>query len=710
MKTNQFTRKLPWIPLAVFILLSGAYKASATTTSWTGAVSTAWSLPLNWTNGVPTASVDAVIDNATFGYTQDPTLDASSLKCGTLSIDNAAILNGASGDTLTITGALNGTGTLNAGASVYILSGSMTVSTFTAGTSTVILNGTTQSINGYTFYNLIISSGITSAANSIVIGGSFLINTGAEFTPAASATVTGTGSIGGSGTIDVTNIATGDNFGNQYGTTTLSLANLVISYSGTSSQEIDANSFGNLTINNSSGVSATGTITLSGNLNLASGTLSAGSQTIQVAGNITGTGSNFSAGTGTVVLNGSSAQSVKGAIFNNLTIDNTNGGITSVSQGSSTVGGTLTLTSGILTTDAADPLILSSTTAYSGGSNSSFVDGPIENNALSGTNTSYIFPSGNSGKYAPIGVSSVGSTSTFTAQYFKSAHTADPSGITGTNPTPSTKEYWTLTENSGSSAADVTLYWNDGVFSGINTVSDITIYVDDPGSWLDLSGTPTGTASVGSVTAPATSTILAATPAFFTFGDNSGVNPLPVSLVSFTAQYRDNEVNLNWSTASEQNNAYFNIERSADAANWTTIGKVEGHGTSNITNSYQAIDNLAGVVPTGMIYYRLKQVDYNNAFTYSNIQSVNINNPAYAVSTFPNPTSSVLNINWVNNSNETVMLDIVNEAGITVYQQNVSGTGLMQKQIDMSALSPGIYYLRIIGNSKIITNQAISRN
>src|SRR6185503_8533609 len=201
MKTNQIPLKLPCIYIAVFILLSNAYKAFGTTTSWTGASSTAWTNVLNWTNGVPTASVDAVIDNATPGYTQDPTLNAHSLVCATLSIDNAATLNGASGDTLTVSGDLNGTGTLHGGSSVFIISGVMTISTFSAGTATISLNGSAQSINGFTFNNLTISSGTTSFASSIVINGTLLVSSGAELIPGASNTVTGTGTITGSGTL-----------------------------------------------------------------------------------------------------------------------------------------------------------------------------------------------------------------------------------------------------------------------------------------------------------------------------------------------------------------------------------------------------------------------------------------------------------------------------------------------------------------------------
>src|SRR6185437_11218775 len=345
------------------------------------------------------------------------------------------------------------------------------------------------------------------------------------------------------------------------------------------------------------------------------------------------------------------------------------------------------------------------TLANTTSSNGSFIDGPVRNTALTGTNSAFLFPTGNLGKYAPIALSNVASASTYTAQYHKSAHTASTSGISGSNPTASKVEYWTLTENAGSSTADVTLYWLDGTFSGINTPSDITMYYDNgSGSWADLSGTPSGTASSGSVVAPASATDLAATPGFFTFGDNSGVNPLPVSLISFTALYKDGHVNLNWATASEQNNAYFNVERSTDAASWTTIGQVQGHGTTDEMNKYSTIDNLEGVIPSGTFYYRLKQVDYNGASAYSMIRSVDITNPS-AISAYPNPTRNILNVNWTSTTGANTVLRVVDMNGVNVYEQTVGGTGIMQQKIDMSTLADGLYYVQIISGNNAPINQ-----
>jgi len=195
---------------------------------------------------------------------------------------------------------------------------------------------------------------------------------------------------------------------------------------------------------------------------------------------------------------------------------------------------------------------------------------------------------------------------------------------------------------------------------------------------------------------------------FVATGDNASA--LPVSLLTFGAQYQDGHVNLNWTTASEQNNAYFDVERSTDAASWTTIGQVQGHGTSNVMNSYVDIDNLAGVVPSGTLYYRLKQVDFNGAFTYSMIRSVDLSNPGPALAMYPNPTSNTLNINWTSATDDDAVLRLINMSGVSVYQQTVSGKGMIQRQIDMSLLPSGVYYLQVISNNGSTVNQAVYKN
>ena len=97
---------------------------------------------------------------------------------------------------------------------------------------------------------------------------------------------------------------------------------------------------------------------------------------------------------------------------------------------------------------------------------------------------------------------------------------------------------------------------------------------------------------------------------------------IPVELISFNGSFIDNAIRLRWSTATETNNKGFEIERSPDGkGNWQRIEFIEGNGTTTNKNSYSFIDKN---VSTGTYSYRLKQIDFDGSFKYSNIVEINI--------------------------------------------------------------------------------------
>ncbi len=100
-------------------------------------------------------------------------------------------------------------------------------------------------------------------------------------------------------------------------------------------------------------------------------------------------------------------------------------------------------------------------------------------------------------------------------------------------------------------------------------------------------------------------------------------NPLPVELISFTALAKDIAILLNWETATEVNNYGFEIERTmgkvSTESQWQKIGFVEGHGNSASPNSYSFIDDSQ---VAGEVNYRLKQIDTDGAFEYSDVVTI----------------------------------------------------------------------------------------
>ncbi|MEM1324377.1 MAG: T9SS type A sorting domain-containing protein [Bacteroidota bacterium] len=111
---------------------------------------------------------------------------------------------------------------------------------------------------------------------------------------------------------------------------------------------------------------------------------------------------------------------------------------------------------------------------------------------------------------------------------------------------------------------------------------------------------------------------------------------LPVELISFSATPEPQAVALQWKTASEINNSGFEVERSTDGVNFYKIGWVEGEGKSNREVTYKYVDQEA--MSNTTYYYRLRQVDFDGKYEYSNVETVEINDKNINIRLFPNPS------------------------------------------------------------------------
>uniref|UniRef100_A0A7V2ZKR4 T9SS type A sorting domain-containing protein n=1 Tax=Ignavibacterium album TaxID=591197 RepID=A0A7V2ZKR4_9BACT len=127
------------------------------------------------------------------------------------------------------------------------------------------------------------------------------------------------------------------------------------------------------------------------------------------------------------------------------------------------------------------------------------------------------------------------------------------------------------------------------------------------------------------------------------------VVPIPVELTSFTAKAIKNDVELNWTTATETNNKGFEVQRSQKSKvknqNWNTIAFVDGKGTSTEINHYSFVDNN---LESGEYSYRLRQIDFDGSFTFSNEIEVNVEAPKIfsLEQNYPNPFNPGTMISW----------------------------------------------------------------
>lgn len=183
---------------------------------------------------------------------------------------------------------------------------------------------------------------------------------------------------------------------------------------------------------------------------------------------------------------------------------------------------------------------------------------------------------------------------------------------------------------------------------------------------------------------------------------------LPVALVSFTGKKMGNVNVLNWQTASEKNNSHFDIERSNNGENnWTKIGMVKGNGNSIVTQNYSFSDNT----PLSISYYRLKQIDFDGTFDYSNIVSVIGKTGKFNIaSVAPNPTNETSTILFESTKNENVSLTLTDVSGRIILTQNLSATeGVNTLNVNMSVLNNGLYIMSLRNSEQVLIQKLIKQ-
>ncbi|MEX1001541.1 MAG: T9SS type A sorting domain-containing protein [Crocinitomicaceae bacterium] len=167
---------------------------------------------------------------------------------------------------------------------------------------------------------------------------------------------------------------------------------------------------------------------------------------------------------------------------------------------------------------------------------------------------------------------------------------------------------------------------------------------------------------------------------------------LPIELISFQVEEVDEGVEINWVTAAEISNDYFSIERSADGKNWKTIMTVKGAGDSDEKLYYSKLDR--NPLP-GMNYYRIKQTDYNGAFKYEGLASLN-----YQIidhfSVQPNPAESSFELVFDSRFSGEVEISLYDLSGRIWKKERISANeGMNTSRLSIQDLPKGIYLLKV---------------
>lgn len=216
-----------------------------------------------------------------------------------------------------------------------------------------------------------------------------------------------------------------------------------------------------------------------------------------------------------------------------------------------------------------------------------------------------------------------------------------PTGIQG-----KLSRIWRVSEVNASGGAinvgDIDIEFDLGGWANVNP-SHLRLLIDHDGDGIFNEGM-TGQVSVTSSNTTCGLYVFRVTGGSLTDGDrftlgttNIIQTPLPIELISFAGSMSNGNATLTWKTLTETNNHFFTIERSLDGKTFQSVGEVQGSGTTKEQVSYAYVDYLP---PSAVLYYRLKQTDFDGAYTYSDVIRVNNAGLGTQLVAMPNPVNS----------------------------------------------------------------------
>lgn len=436
---------------------------------------------------------------------------------------------------------------------------------------------------------------------------------------------------------------------------------------------------------------------------------------LYIAGNIT----HNSTGTWTmsqnVHLNGTSQQVISGTssmpAFTNLTINNSSINDAIITNKPLIVNGVLTLTRGQVVTTSTNYLEIGSSgsivlNAPGGDQTLSFIKGPMIHNVNTNTEVTKIFPVGRGNVYHRIDLK-VRHTSTtntkYTGQYFNTSASALGWTLPPTLARVSNIGHWEIDKGSGANVAtaSVTLYF-DPAYDEISDLASLRIAKGNPSSWTDIGGSVSGNTITSTINFTSFSKFSLASTQLST-------NPLPINLVAFKGECNNNLIWLNWTTASETNNDYFEVQRSSDGYEYHKIAQIKGVGNSNSWQNYLYIDSNATFTYHPYVYYKLKQVDFDQQYSFSEAISVSKCLDANYSNGFIRVGNSENNLTVIFNEpiTDEINVSLIDKSGKTAKQDKFTLNNQTSIRFSKDGLASGVYTLVIQSDSRNYTSKVI---
>jgi hypothetical protein len=356
----------------------------------------------------------------------------------------------------------------------------------------------------------------------------------------------------------------------------------------------------------------------------------------------------------------------------------------------------LTFVNGKMITTNTNLLIIGGTTVVTGANNNSFAEGPVRKDG----NQTFVFPIGKGNIYAPLRISNfsgANASTQFRAEYFRSnPHPAyDKNSKDATITSISGCEYWLLDRLNTSATVKVGLSYDAARSCGFSSFISLKTCRWNGTRWVDHGNDNLGPA--GFITSAANVT------SFSPFTLGASIVVLPVELKSFTARASSGKVNLTWSTISEINSRKFEIQRSANGIHFSTIATIGAAGSSAQLITYNMVDEKPF---DGKNYYRIKMVDRDDKFIYSDVmlvilEMINIRQ----LKIYPNPvTGNSTTVQSKLFANQTVTVQIINQGGQPVFTKKVTMNADGTAQIyPLHQLLPGFYFIKVTGKDNLFT-------
>lgn len=309
-------------------------------------------------------------------------------------------------------------------------------------------------------------------------------------------------------------------------------------------------------------------------------------------------------------------------------------------------------------------------------SNSTYVSQTLNynNNSWNWTTTTYTFTAGHSDRSVNIHIQDNNSHSTYGVILDDiELHPHSEMAISGTTVATINTSYSYAVSNSPSTG--ITYNWSMGADATQATSTSAT-----PSTKWTTAGAKNVTVAISNsscVVTTLSSTVLVA-----------GI--LPVNFTSFTGVIRDNKAALNWTTAHEENNSFFVVERSVNGRSYDSVGRVQAG--SSARNTYSFSENNTNAIS----YYRLKQVDFSGSYVYSQVITLKNTGSNKDITVYPSQAASTIQYVVSSETGTAATVQVYNINGQPVIsRKEVLQQGLNIRTLNVSSLATGAYFLKL---------------